>query len=162
MGERHARSHATRAAKATSSTPPPATPDELAAHIRAAIDWTQANRDLNPANAIIIYAWNEHDEGGWLQPTLGSDGKADEARIKALGKILRLSSVTEAMRHLLSLLATLILTALHAAESPLPAEFKTRLQGTLVRHLNELLREDGSIAEMKGKTSKGMVPWRSI
>lgn len=59
------------------------------------------------------------------------------------------------MRHLLSLLATLILTALHAAEAPLPAEFKTRLQGTLVRHLNELLREDGSIAEMKGKTSEG-------
>jgi len=70
-----------------------ATPDELAAHIHAAINWTQANRDLNPANAIIIYSWNEHDEGGWLQPTLGADGKPDEARIKALGKILRLLSL---------------------------------------------------------------------
>jgi hypothetical protein len=66
-----------------------ATPEELAAHVRAAIAWTQANRDLNPANAILIYAWNEHDEGGWLQPTLGADGKPDESRIKALEKVLR-------------------------------------------------------------------------
>ena len=69
-----------------------ATPDELAAHIREAIAWTKANRDLNPANAIIIYGWNEHDEGGWLQPTLGLEGQPDEARVKALGKVLRPSS----------------------------------------------------------------------
>ena len=66
-----------------------AKPDELIAHIRAAIEWTKANRDLNPANAIIIYAWNEHDEGGWLQPTLGADGRPDEARIRALEIVLR-------------------------------------------------------------------------
>lgn len=72
-----------------------ATPDELAAHIREAIEWTKANRDLNPANAIILYAWNEHDEGGWLQPTLGTDGKPDDARIKALGKVLRVDAVAK-------------------------------------------------------------------
>ncbi len=66
-----------------------ATPDELAAHIREAVEWTKANRDLNPANAIIIYGWNEHDEGGWLQPTLGADDRPDEARVRALGKVLR-------------------------------------------------------------------------
>lgn len=66
-----------------------ATPDEIAAHMREAIEWTKTNRDLNPANAIIVYAWNEHDEGGWLQPTLGVDGKPDDARIKALEKVLR-------------------------------------------------------------------------
>lgn len=67
-----------------------ATPDELAAHLRAAVEWTQVNRDLNPANVIIIYAWNEHDEGGWLQPTLGADGRPNEERIRALGKVLNL------------------------------------------------------------------------
>ncbi|MES2598860.1 MAG: glycoside hydrolase family 99-like domain-containing protein [Verrucomicrobiota bacterium] len=66
-----------------------ATPDELAAHLRAAIAWTQANRDINPANAIIIYAWNEHDEGGWIQPTRGAHGQPDEDRINALGRVLR-------------------------------------------------------------------------
>ncbi len=69
-----------------------ATPDELAVHIREALDWTKANRDLNPANAVIIYGWNEHDEGGWLQPTLGTGGKPDESRIRALGQVLRRSS----------------------------------------------------------------------
>lgn len=66
-----------------------ATPEELAAHVREAVAWTQANRDLNPANAVILYAWNEHDEGGWLQPTLGPDGRPDDARIRALGPVLR-------------------------------------------------------------------------
>ncbi|NBV22996.1 MAG: hypothetical protein EBS05_13895 [Proteobacteria bacterium] len=66
-----------------------ATPDELAAHIKEAIAWTRANRDLNPANAVIIYGWNEHDEGGWLQPTLGPDGQPDVRRIEALGMLLR-------------------------------------------------------------------------
>ncbi len=66
-----------------------ATPDELAAHIREALDWTKANRDINPSNAVIIYGWNENDEGGWLLPTLGTDGKPDETRINALGKVLQ-------------------------------------------------------------------------
>ena len=65
-----------------------ATPDELAAHICEAIKWASTHRDLNPANAIIIYAWNEHDEGGWLQPTLGADGRPNEERIKTLTKTL--------------------------------------------------------------------------
>ena len=63
------------------------------------------------------------------------------------------------MRHAVALIA-ILLSSLQAADvsnsaAPLPAEFKTRLQGTLVRHLNELLQDDGSIAEMKGKTSEG-------
>ena len=66
-----------------------ATPDELATHIREALEWTKANRDLNPSNAVIIYGWNENDEGGWLLPTLGTDGRPNDERINALGKILR-------------------------------------------------------------------------
>jgi len=66
-----------------------ATPEELAAHLREAIEWTKANRDINPANAVIIYGWNENDEGGWLQPTLGTDGRPNEERVETLGKVLR-------------------------------------------------------------------------
>ena len=65
------------------------TAGEVASHVFEAVRWTRAHRDINPANAVIIYAWNEHDEGGWLQPTLGSDGSPDEERIKALEKVLR-------------------------------------------------------------------------
>jgi len=34
---------------------------------------------------VIIYAWNEFDEGGWLCPTL-TEG---DSRVQALGRILR-------------------------------------------------------------------------
>jgi len=61
-----------------------ATPAELANHVDRAVRWTQANAAACPARAVIIYAWNEHDEGGWLCPTL-SEGTT---RIEALGRIL--------------------------------------------------------------------------
>lgn len=66
-----------------------ATPDQLAAHLRDAIAWTQEHRDLNPTQCLIVYGWNENDEGGWLIPSLGADGKPDDARIRALGGVLR-------------------------------------------------------------------------
>jgi hypothetical protein len=65
-----------------------ATPVELAAHIREAVVWTKENRDINITNSVLIYAWNEHDEGGWLQPTLGFDGLPNEERIRSLRSVL--------------------------------------------------------------------------
>ncbi len=44
-----------------------------------------AHPDTCPAGAMLIYAWNEHDEGGWLCPTLG-EGRA---RILALERMWR-------------------------------------------------------------------------
>jgi hypothetical protein len=66
-----------------------ATPDQLARHLREAIAWTRDNRDLNPADAIIIYGWNENDEGGWLIPTLAPDGQIDRTRVDVLSSVLR-------------------------------------------------------------------------
>ena len=60
------------------------TPAELAGHVARAVTWAKENPLACPAQAVIIYAWNEHDEGGWLCPTL-SEGTA---RIEALGKVL--------------------------------------------------------------------------
>jgi len=73
--------------------PVTATPAQLGAHLQDALQWTKSHRDINPSNAMIIYAWNEHDEGGWLQPTLRADGLPDEERIQAVRKILRDSAV---------------------------------------------------------------------
>jgi len=61
-----------------------ATPDDIVDHIGNARTWIDNNPDKAPARALIIYAWNEHDEGGWLCPTLGKDGLADDSRTKAL------------------------------------------------------------------------------
>lgn len=65
-------------------TPKPA---ELAAHVRAALRWCDAHSHAAPARAVLIYAWNEIDEGGWLVPTLAEGA----ARVDALAKVLRAS-----------------------------------------------------------------------
>ena len=67
------------------------------------------------------------------------------------------------MKPILTALAALLLAllaALQAADNtkpvePISTEFKAKLQGTLVKHLNQLIKDDGSIAAMKGKTSEG-------
>ena len=65
------------------------TPEELAAHVRDALDWTVVRPDACPAQAVIVYAWNEHDEGGWLCPTRGPDGRPDTSRLDALARMLK-------------------------------------------------------------------------
>jgi hypothetical protein len=62
-----------------------ATAEQLAAHVHTAVKWTQDHAAECPAQAVIIYAWNEFDEGGWLCPTL-TEG---DARVQALGRILK-------------------------------------------------------------------------
>jgi len=62
-----------------------AKPAELAKHLQEALEWTRNHRALNPAHAILMYAWNENDEGGWLIPTLGEG----TARLEALANVLK-------------------------------------------------------------------------
>jgi hypothetical protein len=53
------------------------------------VDWLKANPSSAQAQMAIIYAWNEHDEGGWLTPTLAEGS----ARLDAIGKVLRQDNV---------------------------------------------------------------------
>jgi hypothetical protein len=62
-----------------------ATADQVADHVHEAVKWAQNHAAECPAQAVIIYAWNEFDEGGWLCPTL-TEG---DARAQALGRRLR-------------------------------------------------------------------------
>lgn len=48
----------------------PAKPIDIARHLRNALQWNVAYPDIAETKAILIYAWNEFDEGGWLCPTL--------------------------------------------------------------------------------------------
>ncbi|MFF0224042.1 hypothetical protein [Streptomyces sp. NPDC004629] len=47
-----------------------ATPAEIAAHLHEAIRWSNTHPANTPANCVLIYAWNENLEGGWICPTL--------------------------------------------------------------------------------------------
>ena len=73
----------------TNNAIPPA-PAELAGHLADALDWTRLHRgSVTPANTVLIYAWNENDEGGWLCPTLNPDGSANTDRLAAIAAKLK-------------------------------------------------------------------------
>src|SRR6202012_5417315 len=48
-----------------------ATPAELAEHVRAAVRFIRANPRACPSKILLIYSWDECDEGGCLMPTYG-------------------------------------------------------------------------------------------
>jgi len=94
-----------------------AKPREIANHLKKAFAFVHKHPDLCEANAVIVYAWNEYDEGGWLAPTRGSNlhkpnrmlfivggwlaptrgsnGKPDNGRLDAIRKALKRENVTQ-------------------------------------------------------------------
>jgi hypothetical protein len=64
--------------------PPEKTAANIAGRVASALEWNRANPNAGEANAVIIYAWNEFDEGGWLCPTL-SEGTG---RLDAIHRVL--------------------------------------------------------------------------
>ena len=59
-------------------------PVEIGNHVRKVVEWTRSHPTNAEAQVVIVYAWNEHDEGGWLCPTRGEG----DARIQAVGSAL--------------------------------------------------------------------------
>ena len=68
--------------------PSTATPREIAAHLRRALTFVNEHPEICIARAVIIYAWNEYDEGGWLAPTRAADGRPDTGRLDGIRSIL--------------------------------------------------------------------------
>lgn len=62
-----------------------ARPPEIAGELRACLDWIKAHPGAAPANTLLIYAWNENDEGGWLVPTYPDN----HARLDAIRRVIR-------------------------------------------------------------------------
>ena len=50
-------------------------PREIAGHVRAAVAFARSHPDACPSSTVLIYSWNECDEGGSvLCPTWTEDG----------------------------------------------------------------------------------------
>lgn len=66
-------------------------PGELAAHLTGAFDYVARNPAKCEANTVIMYAWNEHSEGGFLCPTMGEvpDYRPVTRQIDELARALR-------------------------------------------------------------------------
>ena len=65
----------------------PPRPEELAAHLTRAMDWCIEHPEAAEARTVLIYAWNEFDEGGWLCPTLAEGTARVDALAAATGGI---------------------------------------------------------------------------
>jgi hypothetical protein len=63
------------------------TPAELSGLLRDAVTWCQQNAATAESQVILIYAWNEIDEGGWLVPSLWPD--QGSRRLDAIRAVLR-------------------------------------------------------------------------
>lgn len=68
----------------------PAAPAEIAAQLREAIAFANAHPEATLANTVLIYAWNENAEGGWIVPTLHE--------LRDAGYPLRLDAVRSVLR----------------------------------------------------------------
>ena len=57
-----------------------ATDRELLDHVAYALSYMShsSSAQLTKANTMLIYAWNEHDEGGWICPTLEVDANGKQ------------------------------------------------------------------------------------
>ena len=53
-----------------SSWAQPAMPSELSTSLQNALDWSAQHEQIAEPATVIMYAWNEFDEGGWLSPTI--------------------------------------------------------------------------------------------
>jgi hypothetical protein len=65
-----------------------ATPSEIADHLATCLKWLSTHQRAAPAQAAIIYAWDEDDEGGWLIPTYNGTPLGDSSRLRAVQRVL--------------------------------------------------------------------------
>lgn len=70
---------------------------EIAQHAKNVLEWTRNNAGATVANCTLGYAWNEHDEGGWLCPTLKVDAQGNVLK-DANGKAQRNTEILDAFK----------------------------------------------------------------
>jgi hypothetical protein len=62
------------------------TPEQIAQHVKNSVNWVKANPNSTHTKTVLIYAWNEFAEGGWLTPTIA--GNNTNQRLNLMSKFL--------------------------------------------------------------------------
>jgi hypothetical protein len=66
------------------------TTGQLTTHVQTAINWAKSRKTTSsPSQTVLIYAWNEHDEGGWLCPTMDIGNGIDKSHLNELKNIVK-------------------------------------------------------------------------
>lgn len=66
-----------------------ATPAQIGEQLQAALTWNNQKNKKTIFNSVIFYAWNENDEGGWINPTL--------FELRDSGRPLRLDAIQKVL-----------------------------------------------------------------
>jgi hypothetical protein len=66
-----------------------ATPQEVATHLRSAMQWIADYPCAAEANVIQIFAWNAISQGGWLLPSNTAFNPVGDGRLDAVAAVLR-------------------------------------------------------------------------
>jgi len=74
---------------------------QIASLLQAALDFNKANPTKTNINSVLLYAWNEHDEGGWLCPTLIDDDGDGMPQLRADGTNARDTRRLQAIQQVL-------------------------------------------------------------
>lgn len=61
------------------------TPQQFGTNLTGAINWINNNASNSLSRVIIISAWNDNNEGSWIEPTIYEG----DARLEAIAKVLR-------------------------------------------------------------------------
>ena len=66
-------------------------PGELGRHVASGLDYVAEHPEQCEANTALMYAWNEHSEGGFLCPTMGNppDYQPDTHQIDEVSRALK-------------------------------------------------------------------------
>jgi hypothetical protein len=66
-------------------------PGELGKHLTSGLDYVAQHPQTCETHSILMYAWNEHSEGGFLCPTIGNppDYKPDTHQIDEISQALK-------------------------------------------------------------------------
>ncbi len=64
------------------------TTTELNNHLFDAIQWVRTRPSSSP-KTVLIYAWNEFDEGGWLAPRYNNGAAPDTSRLDAVKRAIQ-------------------------------------------------------------------------
>jgi len=72
------------------------TASEIAGHMSNVLEWTLSHPGNAAAQCVISYAWNEHDEGGWICPAIKMN--EDSNLLIVNGKMVPDSSIINAIR----------------------------------------------------------------
>ncbi|MBP5300832.1 MAG: hypothetical protein J6Y80_05450 [Victivallales bacterium] len=67
-----------------------ASPEQLLNGARQFKEWLQAHADACPTGQLLVFAWNEFEEGGWICPTWKPNGCPDTARRDAFAEMVKI------------------------------------------------------------------------